>query len=112
MIGLFLAAIAATAPIPALIYFETGNSLLANCQGGDVGMNECMGYVSGVVDQIELLQAALGPKAYNVCLPNGVTKGQLADVTAKYLRDNPATRQNPAANLVFKGMAEAFPCSK
>ena len=63
-------------------------------------ITRCLGYVVGAIDGMN-----------GLCVPSGVTKGQLADVVAFHLRDNPAERHLPAALLVRKAINEKFPCN-
>jgi len=46
------------------------------------------------------------------CKPSGVTVGQAAAVTQKFLNDNPALWHNDAAALVGAALGLAWPCAK
>ena len=91
--------------------FDTGNRLYEDCSA-DTYFNRgyCGGYVVGIVDTIESMQGAGLLPRDALCIPEGVTKGQLADTVQKYLQDNPAIRHNDAGNLVPEALREAFPC--
>jgi Rap1a immunity proteins len=41
---------------------------------------------------------------------SGLTKGQVADVLIKYLKDHPESRHEPAASLAFQAFSTAFGC--
>jgi hypothetical protein len=58
------------------------------------------GYVSGVIDaNTEVL-----------CVPAEVTLQHVADITRKYLEQNPDIRHYAARGFVLLSIAEAFPC--
>lgn len=59
-----------------------------------------VGYVLGVIDSFEN------------CIPQQVTRGQLADTTIQYLEAHPEQRHLVAASLVKVAVAEKFPCQK
>lgn len=46
------------------------------------------------------------------CLPNNVTRQQMALVVSKYLADNPALLNQPSSDLVIGAVAKAWPCAK
>jgi hypothetical protein len=88
-------------------YVGNGNSLYAICTAasGDTltdtaseGM--CLGYVYGVASTLDMLEY--------IDLPTGVTHGQLKDVVVKYLKDNPATRNQDAAVLTTRALSAVF----
>lgn len=91
--------------------FDSGNRLYEDCSGETYfNRGYCGGYIVGIVDTIESMQSSgLLPKNA-MCIPEGVTKGQLADVVTKYLADNPAIRHGDAGNLVPEALNAAFPC--
>ena len=61
----------------------------------------CTGYVLGVLDTLQ--QQVL-------CVPVGVTRGQLTDIVRRWLRDNPDKRHASAHYLVAAALKEKFPC--
>lgn len=77
--------------------FYSGNELL------QLGRAAFIGYVAGVHDASKLRKT--------FCAPERATTGQLADVAEKYLRDNPARRDQQAHLLVRDAFASAWPCS-
>lgn len=85
-------------------YFDTGNALLAACQGSspyDAG--QCLGTIVGQYD----MMLSLGYDCGNETIKN---KQQLRDVVVKYLRDHPAQRHDQSANLSFLAFFLAFEC--
>jgi hypothetical protein len=107
---------------PASAGFETGNSLLAECsvQANDStyfhSASGCLSYVVGIADMIELQQRMKDVNGQTVrqfiCVPSGVTKGQVRDITVQYLSNNPDKRHFNAAALVWNALLAAFPCSQ
>jgi hypothetical protein len=95
-----------------------GNQLLASCGMGDAGGLACTYYVVGWRDAFAIATvAAYGLKSateqnlkMRICIPDGVTNGQLEKVVLKYLRDNPATLHIASAYLTAAAIQEAFPC--
>lgn len=89
------------------IYFYTGNEAYEFCAPDLQGPRRtmCLGYVSGLTDQTEVLF-----RSFN-CIPVGVQVGQLADVYAIFLRDHPEARHDLAAHLFNRAVLEAFPCT-
>lgn len=102
----------------------TGNDLLQQCTGGELGY--CLGYITGVHDGMLAGGIAsirhLAPelkndealsqfdKAVSYCLPNGATKLQVRDVVTDFLKANPTSRHNDATLLIWVALSNAFPC--
>ena len=59
------------------------------------------GYVTGYTDGNSLL-----------CIPAGVTRGQLLAIVAKYLKNNPEIWNLPSEVLIFNSLIHTFPCKK
>jgi hypothetical protein len=88
--------------------FESGNSLLAKATSSDpVEDVYFLGYVVGVADRI-----TSNPFGTVVCLPSGVTKGQVSAVVKKWLENNPATLHYGADGLILDALHQSFPCPK
>lgn len=82
---------------------DSGNDLFAKCADTNSFYNGyCLGYVVAAVDAWD---ADIG-----ICLPDGVTKGQIKDVVIKYLVDHPDRRHYVAASNVNAALWTAFPC--
>lgn len=101
----FLRALLVLAPLtPAMAYFDTGNALLAACQGSSpFEAGQCMGTIVGHYD----MMMSQGYSCGNETLKN---KQQLRDVVVKYLRESPAQRSDQAASLSFIAFMVAFDC--
>lgn len=82
--------------------FENGNNLLAYCKAsaGTWESSYCLGFIAGVADTNSAL----------LCVPNGVTLRQLADVVAKNLEKHPEARHFPAYDLTTAAILTDFPC--
>ena len=87
----------------AQLQFNKGNALKEYCQSTNVyEMGFCIGYVVGVADN----------NAMSICMPPGVSQGQIRDIVKKYLNDNPAQLHRDADVLVLNALQQAFPCPK
>lgn len=89
----------------------TGNSVWNWCTTGRQSRyyisntGWCLGYISGAASTMTLYG--------HVCIPKGVTWGQVKGVVVKYLRDRPQARHLPAAALVGAAIQEAgWSCKK
>ena len=80
--------------------FLDGNKLLKECEITHPSF-VCAGYVMAISDEIA------GRKA---CVPTKATLGQIMDVVAVFLTNNPQMRHLPAPGLVSAAIAQAFPC--
>jgi Rap1a immunity proteins len=87
--------------------FRSGNDLYEKCimQAGDMfGQGYCAGYMVGAADAF----------TYDgtMCLPPGVTEGQVEDVVLTYVRAHPDTRHYAGSSIVRRGLETAFPCKQ
>lgn len=108
------------------VHAQTGNSLLEDCTGSDeFGSGYCIGFVLGALQGFNggaayhaIFSGALSAeeandsadKALQICVPDGVTNGQLVAVFKKHLENSPSTRHNDANWLLLTAMQDAFPC--
>ncbi|MDX1247547.1 Rap1a/Tai family immunity protein [Sinorhizobium meliloti] len=100
----FAAALTAT---PAKAAFKDGNELLDNCkQGDDQSWAEmyCLAYTIGVFDSLDTL--GLLPRSR--CNFRNLSALQVKDVVVKWLNDNPAKRNQVAADIVRTAVIEGF----
>lgn len=93
-----------SAPVRAA--FVDGNELWTMCRHGPDRSLECMSYVRGVVDALDIPSPAGTP----FCIRNGVTVGQLTDVVANFLQATPEARDADGAALVRHALSKTFPC--
>jgi hypothetical protein len=86
----------------------TGYVLLEDCRSPrpSVRREFCLGYIEGITDAL----IVTGAIAY--CVEDRVELGQMADVVAKHLTENPKDRNQLAASLVITALKNAWPCSK
>ena len=97
LVGLMLFCSAAQAQ------YQSGNELYSDLIGRtDVEQMFGLGYVVGVVD------AYIGKE---VCVPQTVTQGQLAEVVKQFLGSRPQVRHQPADVLVVLAVMQYWPCS-
>lgn len=86
----------------------SGNQLLSNCEENGVNRSFCLGFIRGVVNGAAMIQNEQRPL---LCVPSGVTVGQLTDIVVQGLRIHPESRHMDAGFLSLIAVAAAFPCS-
>lgn len=101
--ALLLAALAG----PASAGYFTGDEIVSICKTGGPRDTEsvidrvaCRGFVAGVI---------YGGHYFSnlVCLPNGLSIGQMADVVVKYVERNPQLRHMSDAELIHAAVVMA-----
>lgn len=92
-------------------YFYSGNDLLRVCEEAN-GALVCLGYVMGISDILMGIAHNTGhPRsAAKYCSEKGTTGRQMKDATVLFLKNNPAQRTRPAAELVLAAFKQAWPC--
>jgi hypothetical protein len=115
MLFMFVGSVSAQTPHavpPAKVRaFENGNDLLRICQSHvEADKSACSAYVEGVMDSIVVLQGWGTWKFQAVCISENVINGQARDVVVKYLVENPAERDHPAAALIMEAVTAAWGC--
>lgn len=94
----------------------TGNDLQGYCTDARPGADGfCFGYIIGAIDGLisgvrHTGTGATPADVLGICIPNGVTKGQIRDVVLAFLTDHPEKRHEVAPVLVRGALAAAFPC--
>ena len=107
------AVLLALLPLAAQAGYDSGNRLYEDCASENYfNRGYCGGYITGVVDTIETLQKSGGLPRNTLCIPDGVTKGQLADAVKMYLGANPSRRHLDAGSLVPEALQRSFPCGR
>lgn len=94
-----LLSVAATSVYPS--EFESGNTLYSKLIGDQTDRLVGMSYIVGIHDALASL---------TICSPEGVTKGQLADMMRNWLANNPSLRHQPASVLVNRALSGIWPC--
>ena len=84
-----LFACAMLASTPAFAGFNDGNTFLNTCRENLDSMY-CVGYISGLVDAL----------AFEICIPNGVTPGQITATVTQVLRDKPEIRHGNMGQIL------------
>jgi hypothetical protein len=106
-----LAVLATLLPLFAQAGFDSGNRLYEDCKAENYfNRGYCGGYIVGIVDTVEAMQASGLLPNDALCIPEGATKGQIADVVRQYLQDNPGQRHRDAGSLVPEALNKAFGC--
>jgi hypothetical protein len=97
--------------------FKTGNELLDDCMSKQSVLSnratatrqsvtsamECMAYIAGVNDALDLLAGKKG------CVPTGVTLGQISDVVVQYLQQKHLEmRHGNAAGMTMLALRDTW----
>lgn len=101
-------------------FFATGNQFLKHCS---YDSTECAAFIAGLDSGLRggayTTLRSISLKEENVAIVahvylgyciSGVTLGQMYDVAIKYLKENPATRHQPASSLILNSWKQAWPC--
>jgi hypothetical protein len=90
--------------------YESGNSLLRECTSQNpLDHGECLGFLEGVVDQIEVMRMMSNRPP---CLPSkNIEISQIKDVVVRDLQSYPETRNQGAAVLVTQSVIKAWRCT-
>jgi len=90
--------------------FQTGSTLLANCEKADddIAFAYCIGYLTAIADVI-------GPgdeeiSFWRACIPEGVTQGEIFEEVKTWLADHPENADVAASDNVAHGLASIYPC--
>lgn len=110
------AVVLANVPIapPARAEFINGNQLYEWCSAEERDANyyqknaSCRAYVIGALDDF-LLEMEIAKKPE--CIPSNATRGQMADVVTKLLRDEPTIRNLSGPLIVRMAVVKGFGCS-
>jgi hypothetical protein len=94
------------APVTATAY--TGNQLLPECETTNVSY--CLGEISGFRLGFGFVMNRWQVEPKLMCVPDGVSNGQLRDIVIQYIRENPQTRHESAQFLIVWSLEKAFPC--
>jgi hypothetical protein len=96
------------------VYIHGGNAedIVNKCdERTGPGLSYCFGYLLGVADMHNALNAVLSSQKDNTyCLPDNTSVSQLTKVVAKYGHDHPEELNQAALFLVNNAFARAFPC--
>jgi hypothetical protein len=99
-----------TAGPPEIEHFYRGSGLMRLCEGNEVERIACQIYIAGVYDGLEAAQAtSLRPPRW--CMVAGVSASQLRRLVTRHLAQEQVDLDQPAAVLVDRALARAFPCT-
>jgi hypothetical protein len=75
------------------------------------GLSYCFGYISGVVDMRNTLNAfSSSSNAATFCVPDDASITQLAKIVVKYGNDHPEGLNRPALSFVTDALIQSFRC--
>ena len=100
---------------PAGAASVSGQQLLSLCtanmggSGNAIEAAECMGYIVGVADTFDCVEAEHG---YRWNSRAEVTQPHLALLVIQYLQTHPAARASTGHMIVAQALSDAFPCPK
>ena len=91
----------------------TGAQLHAKCADPEADAAACLGYLSGVVDGLEVAYDALGA-AQGTCLPDWLHGKplELRKLVLKYLESHRDEWDSGAGYLIAEALQVAFPCPR
>jgi hypothetical protein len=93
--------------------YDSGNDLLQKCRDEHESSRQlqmyCLGYVASAIDS-HSAWTHWGDLTTQICLPNGVSRGQLAQVVVKHLKERPEALHQGGGGLVLNALMLAFPC--
>lgn len=101
----FLSLLLASQSAPSA-YF-TAEQLKAQCQTAQ-GVGECFAFIAGTVDASRAYQQWMSFREF--CAPEGMTRGELRDVTMRYLDLHPKQGDAQAASIVILSLKDRYPC--
>jgi Rap1a immunity proteins len=91
----------------------TGNELLRKMEAYENAKDRTkdassvdVGYLMGYVDAATSVFQAVDM----LCVPGGVTLGQMTRIIGKYMRENPAVLHEEGHFLVYQALRGPFPC--
>ena len=71
----------------------------------------CTNYIAGVIDYHALMQSFGTAPTIDFCLPESVSKQQVAVIVMAYMRTSPQNDDFVAATVVPLALNKAFPCA-
>jgi hypothetical protein len=105
---------------PETVFGGSASELVAKCKnislldpggkGDSSELNECMGYITGVVDAGTIASRRNENGAFSACIPESASKGQLVRIYLKYADNHPERLHLVAAIMVIEALEAAFPC--
>jgi hypothetical protein len=111
-IPLCLCAALALTSSPARAIYMTAKDLMRKClSDAPQDMQECVGYVEGVIDYHVMMQSLGTAPTIDFCLPEGVTGSQATVTVMKYLQRAPQNGDFIAAPAVTLALHERYPCA-
>jgi Rap1a immunity proteins len=106
---------------PSLTNWDpTGNDLVASCTetAGSFERGACLGYIHGVIGGFDMGSSGQqsievkGRPTVDLCVPNGVTNGQIVKVILVFADKHPEQLNNPADVIVAQAISNAWPAER
>jgi hypothetical protein len=118
-----VAAGAALLPVHAYAAEYSANRLLPGCEllvspptaltnAQALAAGECLGMITGMLQTLPIMEQLKLLGAPIVCVPEGATQGQLAQVVVKYIESHPADMHRSFVGQAFSAFFEAWPCGE
>ena len=102
LLAIIIITLFAITPLPTKASVLTGLELLEALENGrGPFVDYAMGYARGVADW-----------SNGICVPQGVTNGQLLRIVKKYLEDNPKDLNMDAETLIFLVLVIDYSCEE
>ena len=103
-LGIYAICLSLLAPTSAFAayFFDTGNDLYGKCLSSESTL--CLGSASAYFEMMQEL-------GYS-CPGSGRTRGKVADVLTKFLKENPELRHQSAASLAVQAFIKGFGCKR
>lgn len=92
--------------------YVNGNKLIEWLEAKDPAMRTAAyGYIQGVVDAMWFTAVAVNSSP-TLCLADGVTPAQLAEIVHNHYRRFPERRHYGASGEIYAAVNEKFPCKR
>jgi Rap1a immunity proteins len=114
----FIGFLICSSSVLAQTTYTTGNDLKPACvtyvgqhpadRGEALKAGVCMGFIDGWLQLATMIKSQLSEELF--CPPKGVTNRQVIDIAVKYMNDHPEKLHQPAAQILYDAVSDAFPC--
>ena len=89
-------------------YYVTGNDLLKMCSGSANEQSQCLGYLQGDLDDLEI---RLYHSGYPLCPPAGTRIQDVRDAVLRYLQQFPKGHDLLAPSIIGAAVGATWKCS-
>ena len=96
--------------VNAVVFYNAGE-MLEFCESESEDPNSnCVLFLTGIVESHNVLSEWDQLASKYLCVPEGVTQGQLQKIYIKYANERPETLHLSAGGFALNAFNEAFPC--